>query len=314
MQYYPEYPYIMFMNILQNEQVQKIAEHIYLLKAPQKGQFPYCHGFLFTGDKNILIDAGTDSDLITGIDREIGIDSLIISHSHPDHIRRWQVLNHRKLLLPAETPDSVFDLNMLGERFTGTAERGAHWVEVIAKRLGLAPLREPDGRYSDGEIFDTGTLRIEAIHSPGHLDDHYCFFEHVTGTLITTDIDFSSFGPWYGNPEGRIRPFKESVKKLMSIPYSRVCTSHGLPIEGDATGHFHSFLAGFDRQKSEILNFLGAGKTLHEIAAGSPFYRHRFMDTDIQYAFEEHMAAENLAILIEEGLVVDDCRIYTPAG
>jgi metal-dependent hydrolase (beta-lactamase superfamily II) len=41
------------------------------------------------------------------IDKEIGIDKLIISHSHPDHIRRWQVLSHRELSSLNETPDSV---------------------------------------------------------------------------------------------------------------------------------------------------------------------------------------------------------------
>lgn len=302
------------MNILEDKQIQRIAENIYILLAPQKGQFPYCHGFLFTGDENILIDAGMDEDLILGIDKEIGIDTLVISHSHPDHIRRWYVLDHRRLLLPAETPDSVYDLNLLGERFVGTKERGIRWANVIGKTLGLRPLRKPDGRFSNGDIFDIGTARIEAIHTPGHLDDHYCFFEHKTGTLISTDIDFSSFGPWYGNPEGRIKPFRDSVLKIMSMKYSRVCTSHKLPHEGDATDRFNAYLASFDRQKQEVYNFLGKGKTLHEIAEGSPFYKNKFMDTIIQYAFEEHMASENLAILIEEGMVVEDDGVFVPVG
>jgi len=302
------------MIFTEDKNIQKIAENIYLVMAPQKGQFPYCHGFLFTGEKNILIDAGSDEDLILRIDREIGIDSLVISHSHPDHIRRWYALSHRKLILPAETPDSAFDLNLLGERFTGTRERGLRWADVIGKTLGLKPLREPDGRFSDGDIFDTGTVRIEAIHAPGHLDDHYCFFEHVTGTLITTDIDFSSFGPWYGNPEGKIKPFKENIKKIMAFPYKRVCTSHRLPHEGDATSRFDAYLMSFERQKNEIYESLGQGKTLHEIATMSPFYKNKFMDPMIQYAFEEHMALENLLILIDEGSVIKENSVYIPRG
>lgn len=300
------------MNILQDSRILRITENINILTAPQKGQFPYCHGFLFTGSENILIDAGADEELIQSIDRGIGIDTLIISHSHPDHIRRWYALDHRRLLLPAETPDSVHDLNTLGERFVGTMERGIRWANVIGKTLGLRPLREPDGRFSSGDIFDIGTARIEAIHAPGHLDDHYCFFEHITGTLISTDIDFSSFGPWYGNPEGRIKPFMESVRKIMEVPYSRVCTSHKLPQEGDATDRFKAYLASFERQKKEVFDFLGKGKTLHEIAEGSPFYRNKFMDPIIQYAFEEHMAAENLEILIEEGMVAADGDVFVP--
>ena len=300
------------MKFTEDNQIQKITDNIYLVMAPKKGQFPYCNGFLFTGDENILIDAGADEDLILRIDKEIGIDTLVISHSHPDHIRRWYILSHRRLLLPAETPDSVFDLDRLGERFTGTREKGLLWADVIGKKLELKPLCEPHGRYSDGDIFDTGRARIEAIHAPGHLDDHYCFFEHETGTLISTDIDFSSFGPWYGNPEGRVKPFINSVKKIMAIPYSRVCTSHKHPHEGDASVRFHAFLESFNRQKNEVYASLGSGKTLDEITLGSPFYKNRFMDPAIQYAFEEHMSLENLSILIEEGRVVDENGYFIP--
>lgn len=290
--------------------ISKICENIYLVEAPERGQFPYSHSFLFTGEENILLDAGTDEELIKRIDREIGIDTLVISHSHPDHIRRWSVLAHRKLLLPEETPDSVYDIESLGERYVGTRERGLHWVDAIGKRLGIEPLRRPDGRFGNGDMLDNGTCRIEAIHAPGHLDDHYCFFEHNSGTLFSTDIDFTGFGPWYGNPEGRIRPFIDSVKKVMNFRYRRVCTSHKAPYEGNATGRFEAFLAAFCRQKNEVLALLGSGKTLEELVAISPFYRNRFFDIRIQNYFEEHMIAENLAILIDDELVREVGGVY----
>ncbi|MCL1834196.1 MAG: MBL fold metallo-hydrolase [Leptospirales bacterium] len=300
------------MKFLKDERVKEIAANIYLLAAPKKGQFPYCHGFLFVGDRNIIIDSGMDEDLITSIDREIGIDTLIISHSHPDHIRCWNILSHRELLLPMEMPDSVHNLESLGERFVGSRERGVYWADVIGNLLKLQPLRQPDRRYSNGDIFDIGSARIEAIHNPGHLDDHYCFFEHLTGTLITIDIDFTSFGPWYGNPEGRIKPFKAGIKEIMKMPYKRVCSSHKLPHEGDAAPLFNDFLAAFDRQKEVIYSAVGAGKTLHEITQSSPIYNNKFLDPFIQYAFEENMAHENLLLLIEEGRIVKDGDLYIP--
>jgi len=300
------------MNFTEDKNIQKITENIYLVIAPEDGRFPYCHGFLFTGDQNILIDAGADEDLISRIDKEIGIDTLVISHSHPDHIRRWFALSHRRLLLPAETPDSAFDINSLGERFMGSRKTGLHWVEEIAKPLGLRALRKPDVRFSDGDIFDTGSARIEAVHAPGHLDDHYCFFEHISGTLISTDIDFTTFGPWYGNPEGKIKPFKDSIKKVMHLPYSRVCTSHKPPHQGDAELRFNAFLAAFDRQKNEIYDFLGKGKTLEEVATGSVFYKNKFSGSDVFYTFEKHMAEKNLSILVEEGKVKNENGLYIP--
>lgn len=298
------------MNLKYNKHIQKIDDNIYLVEAPNRGQFPFCHGFLLTGDENILLDAGADEELMLLIDKEIGIDTLLISHSHPDHMRRWQALSHRRLLLPAETPDSAFNIEALGERYVGSRERGLHWVEVIGKRLGIVPLREPDGRFGNGDIIDNGTSRIEAIHAPGHLDDHYCFFEHNTGTLFSTDIDFTGFGPWYGNPEGRINPFIGSVRRVMGLPYKRVCSSHKPVHEGNATGRFEAFLSAFHRQRNEVLASICSGKTLDELVAASPFYKNRFFDLKIQNYFEEHMIAENLAVLIEEGLVREEGGVY----
>jgi glyoxylase-like metal-dependent hydrolase (beta-lactamase superfamily II) len=294
----------------QDERVKKIAPNIYLLEGPKKGQFPYSHAFLFVGDRNILLDAGIDGDLITGIDSEIKIDTLIISHSHPDHTRSWHILSHRELLLPKEMPDSVHKLESLGERFTGGIDRGRHWANVLGRLLKLQDLRKPDGRYSNGDIFDIGTARIEAIHNPGHLDDHYCFFEHITGTLFTIDIDFTSFGPWYGHPECSIKLFKAGIQEIMKMPYKRVCSSHKLPHEGDATPLFDNYLAAFDRQKEQVYSAIGAGKTLHEITQVSPFYNNKFFDPFIQYTFEEYLVYNNLLVLIEDGRIVKDGDLY----
>ena len=216
-----------------HEYLAEICNGIYFLSTPMKGQFPYCYSFLFTGNENILIDAGTDKSILTAIDRKIGIDVLIISHSHPDHIRYWDALSHRKLMFPAETPDTVYNLEQLGERYMGSLEKGLHWVRTIAKMLDIVEFRKPDGRFSNGFIFENGETHIEAIHAPGHLNDHYCFFEHNTATLFTTDIDFSSFGPWYGNPEGKHRKnYVHAVQKGLFISQASPRRRHDSNVQG----------------------------------------------------------------------------------
>ena len=286
--------------------------HVFFIEAPYKGRFPFCHGFIVTGHETILIDAGLGEDIMREMDRIFNIDTLLISHSHPDHIRAWDVFKDKRLLLPRETTDAVMDLEQLGIQYTGSVETGRHWVETIGKPIGIAPMRKPDDRFKDGDIIDTGGARIQAIHAPGHLDDHYCFLEQISGTLITTDIDFTSFGPWYGNPEGRIKPFKDSIRKIMALPYTRACSSHKAPIDGDATKQFHNFLDCFDRQKEDVFRCLATGKTMEEIVAYSPFYNNKFMDLTIQNAFETQMIKENLALLIEEGRVKEIGGRYIP--
>ena len=97
----------------------------------------------------------------------------------------------------------------------------------------------------------------------------------------------------------------------MSLPYKRVCTSHRPPHEGDATELFESYLAAFNSQKMKILAATGKGITLEELTAASPFYNNRFMDLKLQNYFEEQMIRENLAVLIEEGLVSEKGGQYT---
>ena len=244
------------------ENLIRVADNIYLVPGPRNGQFPYCHCFLFTGGENILLDAGADEELLADLDKDVGIDTLVISHTHPDHIRRWHIFDQRRIIIPEESPDSVFDMDSLGLRFTGSADSGVHWAEVVARSSGIRALRQPDARYSEGHVFNNGSVLLQAIHAPGHLDDHYCFFEHNSGTLITIDIDFTSFGPWYGNPEGRIRPFIKSIERVMGLPYKRACSSHRMPFEGDAAELFNAYLDSFERQKGEVLSLVKGGLPL----------------------------------------------------
>ncbi len=293
----------------------RLSDRLILVSPQSGGKFPFCNGFIFKGDnETILVDAGLDDALMRDTARRFRIDTLVISHSHPDHIHNWHMLSDRRLLVPAQMPDVVMqDLVSLGERYTGSRERGKHWADTIGRMLDIHPLREPDGRFGDGHVFDLGGVRVEAIHAPGHLDDHYCFFDLDSGALIVTDIDFSSFGPWYGNPECDITLFKQSIEKMMRLPYSRVCSSHSLPHEGDATHLFQKFLDGFKRHENRILDCLGQeGKTLEEIVAASPFYRNRFPDKVIQNAFEEQMAAKNLAVLMDEGRIARHGDRFVP--
>ncbi len=237
------------MALLNCNDVIELATDLYLIAGKNKARFPYCNSFLITGSETVLIDTGCGIERLKEIDEQVIIDKVIISHPHPDHMAGFNLLKDRFLMLPEETGDEVNDLVKLGTRFTGNLEFGKEWARFISNTRGLTPLRDPNGRFGHGDILDFITVRLEAIRTPGHLNDHYCFFDHSSKTLLTTDIDFTSFGPWYGNPEGAIEPFMESIRCVMELPYLRVCSSHKPPIEGDATAEFNQFLKMFKNQR-----------------------------------------------------------------
>ena len=287
--------------------VEPVAKGIWLVKGPGKGRFPHCHGFLMTGGQTVLVDAGIGAERIGEIDRRARIDILIISHSHPDHILSWHVLNDRQLYLPVQTPASVGDLRLLGHRFVEGRQAAQYWTWVASSRLGIHPMRRPDHRFDDGEILDLGSIQLQAIHAPGHLDDHYCFLEKCSGTLFSIDIDFTGFGPWYGNPEGDIHRFRDSVYVLRNLPYRQICASHKPPIAFcDADAAFDRYLKAFDRQKAAILDLCREGMDLTAMVNRSPFYRNRMPDSTLQHIFETQMIRKNLALLLDEGRIVEE--------
>lgn len=262
----------------------------------------------------MLIDAGIGAKRLCEIDRQFRIDILLITHSHPDHIRHGFCLSDRHILMPRETPESICDLTLLGERFMGTKKAGIEWAEFVHQEFGVRALRLPDDRFGHGDVLEIGGCRLEAIHAPGHLNDHYCFLEHNSGTLITTDIDLTSFGPWCGNPESDFETFRESIRRVMSVDHRRVCSSHKAPIEGTGRKSFEKFLNCFDRQKNLVLELCSVPSTLDELAKKSPFYNNTMKYKNVQYLFERQMISKHLSVLCKEGLVTQTDGLYSRAG
>ncbi len=294
--------------------LQPVADGIWLAKAPGKGRFPHCHGFLMIGDRTVLIDAGIGAERIREIDRRTRIDSLIISHSHPDHILSWHLLQDRQLFLPLQTPESVGDLRLLGQRFVAGRQDAQYWTMVASDRLGIHPMRRPDRRFEDAEILDFGSIRLQAIHAPGHLDDHYCFLETASGTLFSIDIDFTGFGPWYGNPEGDIERFRASVSRLRKLPFRRICASHKPPIDRThADEAFARYLAAFDRQRETVFDLCRQGMDLETMVEKSPYYRNRMPDSTLQHIFERQMIRKNLALLARDQRIREEGGRYRAA-
>ncbi len=288
-----------------------LSRNVFWVVAPGKGRFPFSNGFLITGNENILIDAGMGEERIREVDTLHHIDCLIISHSHLDHLLHWTYLKDRRILLPRETPDSFTDLMQMGIRYTGSPENAEVWKKRVAKDFGFIPLRQPDGRYTNGDIIDNGSVRIEPIHAPGHLNDHYCFFIHGDDVLLSTDIDFESFGPWYGNPESDVTRFKESIIRISHLPFKTVCSSHKPPLDQiEAPQAFERYLKIFDRHQNLVYDLCSNPVSLDDIISASPFYRNKMPHKILQRVYEGQMIRKNLEILIGEGQVEKSGSFY----
>lgn len=148
-------------------------------------------------------------------------------------------------------------------------------------------------------------MSFRAIHTPGHLADHYCFFEESRGILLTFDIDLTPFGPWYGHVECDLDDFCASLHKILELAPRMVASSHRHPITSDVEMEIASFDAVFVRRNRKILEMLD-GKALRPeaMAAFSPIYGLKDSNSALFHYFESRMIEKHLELLSRRGLVV----------
>ena len=115
---------------------------------------------LVTGDRTVLVDAGSEFDAVAEVrERDAALDALVLTHTHPDHI--------------GNTADLVdaFDIDV--------------W--------GFDPDHElVDRAIDDGQTVQFGDHNYEALHTPGHTDDHLCFHAAGPGVLFAGDLVFAN--------------------------------------------------------------------------------------------------------------------------
>jgi glyoxylase-like metal-dependent hydrolase (beta-lactamase superfamily II) len=120
--------------------------------------------FLVTGDRTVLVDAGANFDVVAAAREHVdGVDALVYTHTHSDHV---------------ENADAI---------------RSAFGVESWGFDASN-PL--VDHAIADEESVRLGDHEYTALHTPGHKDDHLCFYSPAARVLFAGDLVFQngSFG------------------------------------------------------------------------------------------------------------------------
>ena len=122
--------------------------------------------------------------------------------------------------------------------------RRANGVKVYAPEGCRAMEEEPDVRYREGDVL-TGGLR--AVHTPGPEPVHFAFWrEHAPAVLFCPDLIMRAkdgdleFIPaeYHDNPQAT----RESVRKLLELPFTVLCMDHGAPLTSDPRGELRKLL------------------------------------------------------------------------
>jgi glyoxylase-like metal-dependent hydrolase (beta-lactamase superfamily II) len=167
------------------------------------------NAFLVSGERTALVDPGANFDIVAAIEeRNEDLDAVLLTHTHPDH---------------------VGNLSAVTEAFGVDA-----W--------GFDPAQEGvDHELEDGETVAIGDDDYRVLHTPGHKDDHCCFYAETAGILFAGDLVFANGGFGRTNLAGGDRAtLVESIDRLRSTVdenLSVLHTGHGPSVTSDPYSH-----------------------------------------------------------------------------
>ena len=172
------------------------------------------NAFLVTGERTVLVDPGNDFDAAAAVREHVdALDAVVLTHTHPDHIGN------------APGVVEAFDADV--------------W--------GFDPDHEfVDHAVADGETVRLGDHEYTALHTPGHKDDHLCFYAAEPGVLFAGDLVFA--GGSFGRtdlPEGDRGVLVESIEYVLGAvddSLAAMHTGHGPSVTDDPDSHVEAAL------------------------------------------------------------------------
>jgi len=176
------------------------------LVAPNAGVMtgPGTNTYLLGDDEVAVLDPGPalpehiDAILDTAGDR---IRWIVCTHTHPDHSPAWKAVAEATgaQVIGASPPDDMFQ----DTTFTPTLELQHDYV------------------------LSTKEFTLRAVHTPGHVGNHYCFFLEEEGMMFAGDHVMNGSTVVIIPPSGNMKSYIESLQRLLDYPLQFIAPGHG---------------------------------------------------------------------------------------
>ncbi|AAB89745.1 MULTISPECIES: MBL fold metallo-hydrolase [Archaeoglobus] len=265
----------------------EVMRGVRVIEGMNGGRFPYCN-VVVVGD--VVIDAGAGLEVM----RKVNASLLVLSHLHPDHSSGAWLF--KDVLAPAE---GRITLDTLARRFVAP-DLVESWKRFISAATGLREFECE--RYEEGVVVKEP--EIVAVPVKGHTMDHHVFLIEQK-VLFGADVDLTSFGPFYGNPEADPYLFEREMDKLLDIDFEIFVSAHSKPVFGkeEAEGRILEFKRKIKEREEIILSLLEEPKSLDELVELSPIYGRKPYAKEILDFFERVMIEKHIEKLEMEGRV-----------
>ncbi len=191
--------------------IERWSRRVVVVRGLNPGPFtgPGTNTYLLgTGPERLLLDTGSGVsgylDLLETALRETcdgaRLGEILVTHTHPDHL--------------GGAPDV---LQRFGERSVSKMpwpERDRH---VAVKTVPIG----------DGDSFETDGIRLRAIHTPGHAQDHLCYYLEEERALFTGDVVLGAGTTVIPLDGGDMALYMDTLRRMLDLDLERIYPGHG---------------------------------------------------------------------------------------
>ncbi len=187
------------------------------------------------------------------------IDAVVVTHSHPDHIGGFADV--RRLF----------------------GERPLHKLPWSSMDGDVAPAIV--AAASDTVVATEGAT-LRAIHTPGHAEDHLCWWLEEERAVFTGDVVLGAGTTVIPEHGGDLLDYMNSLRHLLALDPEIIYPAHG-PAVRDASDRIRAYIAHRELREEQIITALRAGtehvaEMVTRIYADVPAFLHPAAATSVR--------------------------------
>ena len=112
-----------------------------------------------------------------------------------------------------------------------TALTGAKIAAMSAPLTDHDCRLDPDRRLAPDDLIQCDGMFLRAVHTPGHASNHVCFLLSSNGMLFTGDHIMQGSTVVIWPPDGNMRAYLDSLRRLLALDIRVLAPGHGYLIE-----------------------------------------------------------------------------------
>ncbi len=277
----------------------EVKPGIFFIQAENRGRYPYSNSLFLKGGTNVLVDTGAGPALN---DLPAAPDRVLLSHYHRDHVTFNHLFKgavfsaHEKDAEGIESREGFYRLSGLDR-----VDIEAYWKMVKQSDFSATKIESFIG---EGQVIGIGPFNLQVIHLPGHTPGHCGFYIDKYNLVYASDLDLTSFGPWYGNPSSDPDQFRASIERVIDMDPGILITGHCKPISSNIKKKLADYAAVLEQRELALLRALKERpSSLDKLVEKNIIYRKHY-GLEVLIFFERMMIEKHLESLIKREIVI----------